>query len=188
MHPEGNNTFVKQKKKQMALKKTIAIVGATEKEGRRITNQFACMPYRLLLVSNKTNELEELTNLVLEKYPEAEVEKLECVKDGCWEADIIILAVAPEENQKVAGLIKEVATQKIVVEISDEEKDSNELRKILPYSKLVSVSGNLQVKEVLISGDDDTVNVEIKQIFNQAGYKVDISKKNYTSEEIKVKK
>lgn len=160
----------------MAVKKTIAIVGATEKEGRRIANQLACMPYRFLFISNKMIELEELTNLILEKYPEAEIENLECVKDGCWEADIIILAVPAEQNQKVAGLIKEVATQKIVVQISDKEKDSNELEKILPYSKLVRVSGNFRSKEIVISGDDKTVNKEISEIFKQAGYRIDISK------------
>ena len=174
MHPECGNTFVKQKKKQMAVKKTIAIVGATEKEGKRLANQFACMPYRFLFISNKIIELEALTNLLLEKYPEAEIENLECVKDGCWEADIIFLAVPAEQNQKVAGLIKEVATQKIVVEISDEEKDSNELKKILPYSKLVRVSGYSTSKEILISGDDEVVNKEISEIFKQAGYKIDI--------------
>ena len=160
----------------MAVKKTIAIVGATEKDGRRIANQFACMPYRFLFISNKIIELEELTNNILEKSPDAEIEILECVKDGCWEADIIILAVPAEQNQKVAGLIKEVATQKIVVEISDKEKDVNELRKILPYSKLVRVSGNFQLKEMVIGGEDNTVNEEIKKIFKQAGYKIDISK------------
>lgn len=160
----------------MAVKKTIAIVGATENEGRRIANQFACMPYRFLFISNKMIELEELTNLILEKYPEAEIENLECIKDGCWEADIIILAVPPDENQKVAGLIKEVATQKIVVEISDEEKDLNELRKILPYSKLVRVSGNFQLKEIVIKGDNEIVNEEIRTIFNGVGYKAAVSK------------
>jgi len=161
----------------MAVKKTIAIVGATEKEGIRIANQFACMPYRFLFISNKIIELEEITNNILEKNPHAEIEIIECVKDGCWEADIIILAVPAEQNQKVAGLIKEVATQKIVVEISDKEKDVNELRTILPYSKLVRVSGNFQLKEMVIDGEDNTVNEEIKKIFKQAGYKIDISKK-----------
>ena len=165
----------------MAVKKTIAIVGATENEGRKIANQFACMPYRFLFISNKMIALEELTNNILERYPEAEIENLECVKDGCWEADIIILAVPSEQNQKVAGLIKEVATQKIVVEISDNDKDVNELRKILPYSKLVRVSGNFQLKEMVMSGEDNTVNEEIKKIFKQAGYKIDISKKTITS-------
>ena len=149
----------------MAVKKTIAIVGATEKEGIRIANQFACMPYRFLFISNKIIELEEITNNILEKNPDAEIEILECVKEGCWEADIIILAVPAEQNQKVAGLIKEVATQKIVVEISDKEKDVNELRTILPYSKLVRVSGNFQLKEMVIDGEDNTVNEEIKEIF-----------------------
>lgn len=156
----------------MAVKKTIAIVGATEKKGRKLVNQFGGMPYRLVLVSNKINELEKLTNDISEKYPEAEIESLDCVKDGCWEADIIILAVPTEEIKKVAVMIKEVATQKIVVEISEKEKDINELRRILPYSKLVRIEGNFLSKEIIISGNDETVNEEIMKIFNQAGYQV----------------
>ena len=50
------------KNKEMAVKKTIAIVGATEKAGRAIVNQLASMPYRLLLISHKENELKQLQN------------------------------------------------------------------------------------------------------------------------------
>lgn len=166
----------------MAVKKTIAIVGATETNGRRIANQFACMPYRLLFISNKIDELEKLANLISKKYPEAEIESLECVKDGCWEADIIIMAVSSEESQKVAELIKEVATQKIVVEISEKEKCLNELRQTLPYSKLVMVSGNFKEKEIVVSGDDGSVTEEIKNIFCQAGYKATKSNKFFPKE------
>ncbi|MEO8821464.1 MAG: NAD(P)-binding domain-containing protein [Ginsengibacter sp.] len=150
----------------MALKKTLAIVGATEKNGRILVNQFACMPYRLLLVSNKLGELQQLSNDISKKYQEADLESLECVKDGCWEADIIVLAVPVEDIQKVAEVIKEVATQKIVVEISDQEQDINELKKILPNSKLVRILGNLQSKEIVIKGDNEIVNEEIMKIFN----------------------
>lgn len=150
--------------------KTIAIVGATEKNGRILVNQFACMPYRFLLVSNKINELEELTIDISEKYPKAEVESLNCIKDGCWEADIIILAVPHNEEKMIAELMKEVATQKIVVDFSNEKNAEDQLCSILPYSKLVRISGDFTSKEIVVSGNDEAVNEEISQIFNQAGY------------------
>jgi predicted dinucleotide-binding enzyme len=150
------------------MKKTIAIVGATEKNGKEIVMKLAPMPYRLLLISNELTELDRLKNNLSLKHPYAETEALDCIKDGCWEADIIILAVPPEAKQEVAERIKEVATQKIVVNVFNSKDNSLELKKILPYSKLVGVSGNFP--ELKIHGDDKTVNEEIQQIFNLAGF------------------
>ena len=155
------------------MKKTIAIVGATETTGRIIVKKFASMPYRLLLISNEINELDNLTKDLSVTQPETEIESLDCVKDGCWEADIIILAVPIEKLKEVAESIKEVATQKIVVEIFAEKKNSEELRKILPYSKLVTISGDFQ-SEIIVSGEDEIVNEEIRKIFNLANFQVAI--------------
>lgn len=151
------------------MKKTIAIVGATETLGRIIVKKFASMPYRLLLISNEINELDNLRNDLSARYPETEIESLDCVKDGCWEADIIILAVPCENIKQVAERIKEVATQKIVVEIFAGKESREELRNTLRYSKLVSISGDFQ-SEILISGEDKAVNEEIRKIFNLADF------------------
>jgi predicted dinucleotide-binding enzyme len=150
------------------MKKTIAIVGATEKNGKEIVMKLASIPYRLLLISNELTELDRLKNDLSLKHPHAETEALDCIKDGCWEADIIILTVAPEAKREVAERIKEVATQKIVVNVFNSKDNSPELKKILPYSKLVGVSGNFS--ELKIHGGDTTVNEEIQQIFNLAGF------------------
>lgn len=154
--------------------KTIAIVGATENPGKEIANQFAFTGYRLLLVSNDAVKLQQLTEDIAARKPKAEIDTIECVKDGCWEADIIILAVSYNKTEEVAKLMKEVATQKIVVIVSDEEGMKACLKKNLPYSKLVKVSGFQQSKEVLISGEDNSINEEISQIFNHAGYNTTI--------------
>ena len=146
------------------MKKTIAIVGATEKNGKEIIAKFASAPYRLLLISNEANELEQLGTDITAKYPGIDIETLDCIKDGCWEADIIILAVPQEKILEIATKFKEVATQKIVIEMWSNENNSKELKKILPYSKLVSISGFCSSK-ITISGEDKTVNEEIKQIF-----------------------
>ena len=154
----------------MAIKKTIAIVGATETAGRAIVNQFSPMPYRLLLISHQPGQLNELTEKINKQYPGAEIESLDCVKDGCWEADIIIIAVEAAEEKKVAELMKDVATQKIVVVVSQNENACRELEKVLPYSKIVKAFINQERKEILLSGNNETVNEEISKIFIQAGY------------------
>ena len=150
--------------------KTIAIVGATEKNGKEIVMKLAPMPYRLLLISNEITELDRLKNDLSLMHPHAEIEALDCIKDGCWEADIIILAVPHEAIQEVAERIKEVATQKIVVNVFNSKDNSPELKKILPYSKLVGVAGN--PPELIIHGDDKTVNEELQQICNLARFKL----------------
>ena len=154
----------------MATKKTIAIVGATEKTGTEITNQFACTDYRLLLVSNDMEGLAQLSTNIIESKPKAEIDTIECVKDGCWEADIIILAVASHEEKMVAEMMKEVATQKIVVSLSSLESQNIDLQHLLPYSRLVKVSNILQSKDILISGKDEVANEEVLDIFLNAGY------------------
>lgn len=158
------------KNEEMATKKTIAIVGATEDAGRAIVDRFAFMPYRLLLISHNPADLNRLTETIAKQHPAAEVESLECVKDGCWEADIIIIAVEAAEEKRVAELMKEVATQKIVVVVSQNENECRELEQVLPYSKIVKAFINLETNEIILCGNDETVNEEISNIFIQAGY------------------
>jgi predicted dinucleotide-binding enzyme len=158
------------KNEEMATKKTIAIVGATEDAGKAIVNRFASMAYRLLLISQQAGELNKLTEKIARQHPTAEVESLECVKDGCWEADIIIIAVEGAEEQTVAELMKEVATQKIVVVVTQNENECKEMERLLPYSKIVKAFINLETNEIVLSGNCETVNEEIANIFIQAGY------------------
>lgn len=159
----------------MAAKKTIAIVGATEKIGKIIAERFSSIPCRLLLVSNDLNQLQSLSQYISEKQPVAEIDTIECVKEGCWEADMIVLAVPLCEENEAAQKMKEVSTQKIVVSFCDGDDTNKNLNKILPYSKLVKVSGNLESKEIFISGKDETVNEEIRSIFNHAGFNAEIA-------------
>lgn len=154
----------------MAQKKSIAIVGATEKNGEAIATQLSQGEYNLLLISNDEEGLGLLSEKMTTQPSNAEINFIECVKDGCWEADIIILAVPHDEEEMVATLMKEVATQKIVVDFSNEENAGDQLGSILPYSKLVRISGDFTSKEILISGDDEAANEEISDIFIQAGY------------------
>lgn len=159
----------------MAHKKSIAIIGATEKNGQEIATQLSQREYVLLLISNDKEALDHLSEKMKARPSKAEIYFIECVKDGCWEADIIVLAVPHNEEKMVAKLMKEVATQKIVVDFSDEENAGEGLNSILPYSKLVKVSGNFSTKEIVIRGDDEAVNEEISEILILAGYRVAIA-------------
>ncbi len=157
---------------KMSVKKTIAIVGATEYKGTEIANHLANSNYRLLLISNDIEKLSYLSESIFLTMPDAEIDILECVKDGCWEADVIILAIACNEEKLIAELMKEVATQKIVVSISDERNTNEELQQLLPYSKIVKASLAYTSNEVTITGNDEEANAEIADIFQNAGYAV----------------
>jgi len=170
--PIHRGNFALSKKKMMSVKKSIAIVGATEKIGEEIAMQFMNSNCSLLLISNNTDKLDDLAKTINDKKPKAEINFIQCVKDGCWEADIIILTVPHAEEKSVAEMMKEVATQKIVVVVSNEENAGDDLTNILPYSKLVKISGDFISKEIMLSGDDAAVNKEISGIFNEAGYHV----------------
>src|SRR6185503_20241195 len=102
--------------KRMAQKKSIAIIGATEKNGEEIAIQLSRGDYDLLLISNNKEALDHLSERIKTHQLKAEINFIECVKEGCWEADIIILAIPDDEEKRAAELMKEVATQKIVVD------------------------------------------------------------------------
>jgi hypothetical protein len=142
------------KKNGMAAKITIAIVASTKEKIQSIVGNIACGNYRLLLISKHENlsmQLEEMQFL----YPGVEVEIIECTKDGCWEADMIMLDIPNLEQHKVAEIIKEVSTQKIVVKISEENfVDGDDLQKLLKNSKVVNVTGHSRSSKKTITGKD----------------------------------
>ena len=160
---------------KMSVKKTIAIVGATEKTGKIISEKFSSLPYRLLLVSKDLEESKKLFQVISSQKTIAEIDLGECVKDGCWEADIIILAVSHCDEKDAAEKMKEVATQKIVVKVSNEKNIDKDLKEILPFSKLVKAFGDFDSKQIFITGENHAVNEEILSIFNEAGFNVKLA-------------
>jgi 8-hydroxy-5-deazaflavin:NADPH oxidoreductase len=134
----------------MQTKQTIAIIGATGNMGSAIARSIAKGPYRLLLKGNRQEELDSLVKAIQTKDPQAEVESAVCPTEASWEADIIILAVPFEAEKEIAPVIKDVASQKIVISISNPlnatynglvtdpgTSAAEELQKLLPHSKVV---------------------------------------------------
>jgi 8-hydroxy-5-deazaflavin:NADPH oxidoreductase len=134
----------------MQTKQTIAIIGATGNMGSAIARSIAKGPYRLLLKGNRQEELDSLVKDIKTKNPNTEVESAVCPTEASWEADIIVLAVPFENEKEIAPVIKEVASQKIVISISNPlnatynglvtdpgTSAAEELQKLLPHSKVV---------------------------------------------------
>ena len=131
-------------------KTTIAIIGASGKMGSAIAKNLSGKNYRLLLIANQKDKVLQTIDEIKQIVPGADIEPIGCPFDACWEADVIIPAVKYQAQKEVAGKIKEVSTQKIVVSISNPLNETydglvtqsgtsaaEELQKLLPHSKVV---------------------------------------------------
>ena len=159
--------FVQQKKQ---VKKTVAIIGATEKSGAAIANKFADGNNRLLLIADDINQLSQIARNIKRNNLNAEVEMVDCAKEGCWQSDIIVLAISFHELKKVIEKISEVATQKIVLFISNEYDESNatELQHLLPHSRIVTALFDSHSGETFIESNDEEASKTILKMINTA--------------------
>ena len=66
---------------------------------------------------------------------------MNCAREGCWEADLILLATAPFKESAIANAIREVAIQKMGISVKKVDNYENmsckKLEKLLPHSKVV---------------------------------------------------
>ena len=180
----------------MAAKKTIAIIGATGDMGSALAKALVNSNYRLLLMSRDESKLRKFSACLKEKTPAAEVAVIDCEKEACWEADIILLAVPYGAEKEVAGKIRAVATQKVIIDVSNPlnqsydhlitETDTSaaeELQKALPNSKVVKAFNTIfaadlttRIKEgeqvkTFIAGDDQEALQTVSEIAAAMGLK-----------------
>jgi len=139
------------------LKKTVAVIGATESSGPSIAYILAEAGYRVLLTNNfQTHRAVSLGKLSLLlarirlRVRRADVRIALSAREASWEADIIIPVVPYEAQAELARTIKDVATGKIVACMinplnrshSGLEKNppggtAQELTQLLPHSSIV---------------------------------------------------
>jgi NADPH-dependent F420 reductase len=177
----------------MANIKTIAIVGATGNMGSAIAKSLSNGKYRLVLMSKDQEKLGELKR-TLEKSG-TEVLTISCAKEASWEADIIIVATPYAAEKEVAEKIREVATGKIVISISNpldgaykdlvtspDTSAAEELQKLLPYSKVVKTFNTTfaanfitpvidsQTADAFIAGNNSDAVETVSEVVKTAGF------------------
>ena len=154
----------------MAAKKTIAIIGSTNEKATAILSRLYIENYRLLLVSKYANQFVELVKDIQSAHPGVELETVGCMKDGCWEADIIIIDIQNCEEKEVAELISEVATQKIVISFSESEDefDVDGLQNLLKYSKVVIAYKKINSSIIFLYGKDEKAVQEVSNILKNS--------------------
>ena len=179
----------------MAIKKTIVIIGASGEMGSAIAKTLVNSNYRLLLTSRDKSKVGKLSAYLKRNNPTAEVAVIECEKEACWEADIILLAVPYRVEKEVAEKIREVATQKVVIDVSNPLNESfdhliigrdisaaEELQKALPNSKVVKAFSTIfatdfsrpieeskQIK-TFIAGDDEEALQTVSELTTAMGF------------------
>ena len=134
--------------------------------------------------------------LLLEKSKTGtEAFAISCAREASWEADIIILATPYGTEKEVAEKIREVATGKVVISISNPPNSSyndlvsspdtsaaEELQKLLPNSKVVKTFNTTlaadfmtpaidgKTSEVFIAGNNSDAVDTVSEIVKTAGF------------------
>ncbi len=154
----------------MAVKKAIAVITSENQAAVNIINKLESGNYRILLISKDKNPFAKLAVNLKKNYPNAELIIQDCAKDGCWESDIIILAIDALEVKEVAAMIKEVATQKIVVVVDVNEKNKEniiaEMKILLPHSKVAGSSDSSNTLPMFFENADKQDLLQVLDLLN----------------------
>ncbi len=128
----------------MRTRQTITVIGKEAKLVSPLVKGLADGNYRLLLCTKSPAESAGLL-ATLPAKTKKELELMDCSFDGCWEADIIITAIAPGEESGLAEKIRVVANQKLLISLTEGlseaelERSYESFSRHFPYSRLVQV-------------------------------------------------
>ncbi|UJH90339.1 hypothetical protein LZ575_16005 [Antarcticibacterium sp. 1MA-6-2] len=160
--------------KGQVMKKTITILGDTTNIFPDLMEVLMKQDLRLLFVSEDEFQKSKLKSRLEQTKTVAEVEFTSCERDGCWEADIIVISQPEKVSSDFLEGIREVATQKIVLATYQNTKklENSNLKQVLPHSKVVLLQVDSQEKEFLMFGDYPEAGDRVKEIFSGAGYEI----------------
>ena len=179
----------------MATNKTIAIIGASGNMGSAIAKSLANAPYRILLFGKEEKKLRSIYKEIKSTNKLVDAEIIGCAANASWEADIIIAAVPFAAEKELAEKIKQVATGKIVISISNPLNDTytglvttadtsaaEELQKLLPHSKVIKAFNTTFAGDFLqpvidgkkvdafIAGNDEEALETVSNLVSSAGF------------------
>lgn len=161
----------------MKAERTIAIIGDTGDVNLALVKKLAAQNVRLLLVSNDVNKNTQIMDLLAQNESAAKIEFISCEKEGCWEADIIAFSHPEKIEPHLVQRIKDVATQKVVLVISETGENEtgskiSNFEELLPHSRVVNLTMDVNVKNVDISAKDDEAREMVEEFFKNAGYNI----------------
>ena len=121
------------------LTKTITIIGELEEFSTALLKILAEQDLQLLFVSTDQEKNVKLQKQFEQFKTVAEVEFRSSEKEGCWEADVIILYKPSMISTAIIERIKGVATQKTVLVIDNIQENKGNFKELLPHSKVIEV-------------------------------------------------
>lgn len=165
----------------MKVKETIAFIGEADDVCSQLIQRLAAENYPLVLVAKENNHFGEASRQILSRIPEADIEVIGCEKEGCWEADIILLNQLRDLDSGLPEKIMEVANQKILVYFSNAHdrpvpfQKLQTFRQLLPNTEWVRAVFDPVSSEIQVTGEEETAAV-VEDIFKQAGYTTSLLK------------
>jgi len=165
--------------KKMRVKETIAFIGAADNSCKELSNRLASAQYPLIFVANEGEPLAILSQQISDRMPQGDISRVECAKEGCWQADIIIFCPLQDADAALLQKIEAVTTRKILVHLSD-KKDSGQsffegskiFREALPNTQFVQLFPGTDPETMQVENFDDEAPVIIAQILKEAGYTI----------------
>jgi hypothetical protein len=152
----------------METKKTIAILGLTEEAGNLFLSKLA-QYCRLLIVSDHSKNPIKPSDFIKENETEPCIEVVDCAKDGCWEADIIMLLDGFQRETEELQKLEAVATQKIILILTEQEK-STPNPSLFPHSKVITLFKNPVTTGAKIIGTDIEALQTITELINKTDF------------------
>lgn len=159
---------------QMKQSISIALVGAESLPGETILKRLYAGGFRPSLIAGS-----EAGNTRLEEVAaNSGLEIMNCPREACWEADLILLVVPGMNLDWAVERIKDVAVQKPVVCFKYAEKEiSVNLESSFAYSGLVFADfdkANTDFSEVTLSGENLKQVEEMAEWLKNIGFKTQL--------------
>jgi pyrroline-5-carboxylate reductase len=158
----------------VAAKKTIAILTEDVGMAGNLVNMISTEKFRIVFVTENARKFKSVAAEIAEKNQAAEVEIMNCAREGGWEADLILLATTPFKESAIANAIREVAIQKMVISVKRSDSNQNtsckKLEKLLPHSRVVLAQINWPSPEIVLSAIDEETLQIASEIFESGGY------------------
>jgi len=160
----------------MKVKETIAFIGKADETSTGLIERLAARQYPVILVDSGNSGFGEVSLGIQDHDPTADVAVVECAREGCWEADVIILTGGFIPDPETLDRVRTVATQKTVISLSGDETDAGgpsgktkKLKRLLPYSSVTQIvlDGNSLKAAATDAGGAGYI---ISEIFFNLGY------------------
>jgi len=165
----------------MTTRKTIAVLGATRPASAAIVKRLPNKCQSVLAYGDTPDDFQRghaTTQSTAECIP------IECPREACWEADMIVISATHPALNQLAEKIRDVAMGKTVVCLGYVSPGiapvADELQRMLPYSRIVSCVITVDDRQekiadgittyASISSNDQEALEEASQLIEAAGF------------------